>query len=73
MVPANVSDDEKHSTFTMVKQLYCSPDTSGETHGQLTFISALNVFLSVTAFLENALILAALRKESSLHPHPNSC
>ena len=32
------------------------------------FISALNIFLSITASLGNALILVALRKESSLHP-----
>ena len=31
-------------------------------------IAALNMFLSITAFLGNALILIALRKESSLHP-----
>ena len=68
MVPANVSDDGKHNTFTLVKQLYCSSDRPGEIHGQLTFISALNAFLSITTFLGNALILAALRKESSLHP-----
>ena len=35
---------------------------------QLTFISVVNAFLSITAFLGNALILVALRKESSLHP-----
>ena len=34
----------------------------------MTFLSVLNSFLSVTAFLGNALILIALRKESSLHP-----
>ena len=37
-------------------------------HGQLTFLSVLNIFLSITAFLGNSLILAAPRKESSLHP-----
>ena len=31
-------------------------------------ISVLNIFLSITAFLGNVLILAALCKESSLHP-----
>ena len=36
--------------------------------GILTFISALNFFLSVTASLGNALILIALRKVSSIHP-----
>ena len=41
--------------------------TSG-LHGHLTFLSVLNSFLSVTAFLGNSLILIALHKESSLHP-----
>ena len=31
-------------------------------------LSAVHIFLSVTAFLGNALILVALHKESSLHP-----
>ena len=31
------------------------------------FLSALNIFLSITAFLGNTLILVALRKETSLH------
>ena len=50
------------------EQLMCSAGLSAGTHDQLTFISVLNIFLSITAFLGNALILAALRKESSLHP-----
>ena len=36
--------------------------------GMLTFISALNFFLSITASLGNALILIALRKVTSIHP-----
>lgn len=36
--------------------------------GVLALLSALNIFLSITATLGNALILAALRKETSLHP-----
>ncbi len=36
--------------------------------GVLVFLSALNIFLSVTATLGNTLILLALHKESSLHP-----
>ena len=32
------------------------------------FLSALNIFLSITASLGNALILVALHKESTLHP-----
>ena len=34
----------------------------------LIYLSAINIFLSVTAFLGNSLILVALQKESSLHP-----
>ena len=32
------------------------------------FLSAINIFLSITASLGNALILVALQKETSLHP-----
>ena len=66
MTTANVS--EKQITLTTFQQLYCSADLTTGIHDQLTFISALNAFLSITAFLGNALILVALRKESSLHP-----
>ena len=68
MAGSNASGDEKQNTFSLLGQLYCSPDIMiAETH-LLTFISVLNSFLSITAFLENALILVALRKESSLQP-----
>ena len=36
--------------------------------GELIFLSAINIFLSITAFLGNTLILVALHKETSLHP-----
>ena len=36
--------------------------------GIVTFFVALNIFLSITACLGNALILIALRKVSSVHP-----
>ena len=42
-------------------------DLSVVLHCQLIFISVLNSFLSVTAFLVNAPIQIALPKESSLH------
>ena len=67
MAAQNVSGDEKHNPFT-VEQIYCSSGIPAGIQGQLTFISALNAFLSITAFLGNALILVALRKETSLHP-----
>ena len=36
--------------------------------GVFVFLASLNIFLSFTASLGNALILVALRKETSLHP-----
>ncbi|CAH3162891.1 unnamed protein product, partial [Porites lobata] len=36
--------------------------------GELIFLSALNIFLSIAAFLGNTLILVALHKKTSLHP-----
>ena len=67
MAAKNVSGDEKQSTLT-IEQLYCTSDVTVGIQGQLTFLSALNAFLSITAFLGNTLILVAFRKESSLHP-----
>ena len=52
----------------ILEQLICRVSWTDEIHKQLIFISALDIFLSVTAFLGNTLILIALRKESSLHP-----
>ena len=42
-------------------------DKATAIRGQLTFIAVLNDFLSITASLGNALVLLALRKDSSLH------
>ena len=61
MATANVSGDP-------IEQFLCSLDLLIAGTHQLTFIAVLNSFLSVTAFLGNALILVAFRKESSLHP-----
>ena len=66
MAVPNFTGDAPQKT---VENLTCSrPDLTAGLHGQLTFISVLDSFLSVTAFLGNALILIALHKESSLHP-----
>ena len=46
----------------------CSAVVATEIHDQLISLSVLNIFLSITAFLGNILILVALHKESSLHP-----
>ena len=65
MVKVNFTADGQKKTLT---ELLCSTSLTAELHGQITFPSVLNSFLSVTAFLGNALILIALHKESSLHP-----
>ncbi|XP_078375218.1 melanocortin receptor 5-like [Oculina patagonica] len=62
---ANFTLDEKEKTY---EELHCSAGITAGKHGQLTFLLVLNIFLSITAFLGNVLILAAFRKESSLHP-----
>ena len=51
-----------------IEQQYCSAELSEKVHTHLIFLSVINMFLSITAFLGNTLILVALRKESSLHP-----
>ena len=48
--------------------LECSPYWVGELKQQSISFSVINILLSITATLGNSLILAALRKESSLHP-----
>ncbi|XP_078374175.1 adenosine receptor A3-like [Oculina patagonica] len=66
MATANFTGDgEKEKTY---EQMVCSAGLAVGIHGQLTFLSVLNIFLSIISFLGNALILVALRKESSLHP-----
>ena len=65
MATANVAGEGMQKT---VQQMVCTAGSTAGIHGQLTFISVLNIFLSITAFIGNALILVALRKESSLHP-----
>ena len=48
--------------------MFCSADLARGIHNQLISLSVINIFLSITAFLGNTLILVALRKETSLHP-----
>ena len=61
----NSTGEENHKT---IEELYCSEEVTGEAHNHLIFLSALIIFLSITAFLGNTLIIVALHKESSLHP-----
>ena len=49
-------------------QVRCSATYASEIHEELIYLSAFNIFLSITAVLGNILVLVALRKVSSLHP-----
>jgi len=51
-----------------LEQMFCSANLTDTIHDQLPILAVLNIFLSITAFLGNILILVALHKESSLHP-----
>ena len=48
--------------------LPCSSSSVVVLQQQSIYFSVVNIFLSITAFLGNFLILVALNKESSLHP-----
>ena len=51
------------------EELVCSPSLiMGGLQSASVSFAAVNIFLAVTAFLGNSLILVALHKESSLHP-----
>ncbi|XP_078374954.1 adenosine receptor A3-like [Oculina patagonica] len=64
MATVNFTEGGKQKTFL---QMMCSAGLNAGIHDQLTFFAVLNISLSITAFLGNALILVALRKKSSLH------
>ena len=66
MALTNFTDDQKYQKTTV--EVFCSPELISGVDGELIFLSALNIFLSIAAFLENSLILVALHKETSLHP-----
>ena len=50
------------------KIVLCSFTWARGIHEQVIYLSAFNIFLSITAVLGNSLIIVALRKVSSLHP-----
>ena len=50
------------------KELSCSPQYNLKVDNELKILSAQNIFLSITAFLGNTLVLVALHREISLHP-----
>ena len=61
----NFTVDNSQKTLS---ELLCKEEFTGKVHSELIFLSVLNTFLSITAFLENTLILVALHKDTSLHP-----
>ena len=65
MAQTNVTDDENQKPL---RELWCSAEFIRGVDCELIFLSAVNIFLSITAFLGNTLILVALHKETSLHP-----
>ena len=65
MARENITGDGNHKSF---EELYCSAEITGVLQSQLIILSVLNIFLSITVFLGNTLILVALHKDRSLHP-----
>ena len=65
MAITNLSGYENQQTY---EELFCSAHITGGLESSQIGISVINIFLSITAFLGNTLILVALHKESSLHP-----
>ena len=65
MAVANFTENEREMKY---EELFCLADLNSDVHNRLTSlaVSAVNIFLSVTAFLGNTLILVALHKENSL-------
>ncbi|XP_020627857.1 melanocyte-stimulating hormone receptor-like [Orbicella faveolata] len=63
MAKANFTESEKHSQ--PVEPLGCSTYFAD---GLFIYFTTFNIFLSITAFVGNTLILVALQKDSSLHP-----
>ena len=66
MALTNFTEDEKYQKT--IVELFCSPELIRGVDGELIFLSALTILLSIAAFLGNTLILVALHKETSLHP-----
>ena len=61
----NFTKDETQETS---RELFCSPEFTKVVHSELIFLSVVNTFPALTAFLGNTLILLALQKETPLHP-----
>ena len=67
MSPTNLSSGGSHTKS--FHELLCSPSLVGGLQQQLSIcFVAVDILLSITAFVGNSLILVSLYKESSLHP-----
>ena len=56
MALKNFTEDENHKT---VQELFCTAEFVRGVESELIFLLVLDIFLSVTAFLGNTLILVA--------------
>lgn len=65
MSTINFTGERPQKTF---EELFCAAKFTQGIQSQLIVFSAVNMFLSIIAFLGNSLILVALHKETSLHP-----
>ena len=65
MASTNLTEAEE---LKPVIELFCARKVKWNQKEEVIFLSAVNVLVSVTAFLGNTLILVALHKETSLHP-----
>jgi len=66
MATTNFSSEGNQTTFK--NPYFCPAELTEGKHSQLICLIVVNIFLSITAFLGNTLILIALHKESLLHP-----
>ena len=65
MASTNLTEAEK---LEPVIEPFCTRKVKWNQKEEVIFLSAVNVLVSVTAFLGNTLILVALHKQTSLHP-----
>ena len=66
MALTNCTEDENR--LKPFRELFCSAEYIRDVDGEFIFLSTLSIFLSITAFLWNSMILVTLHKETSLHP-----
>lgn len=65
MAITNLTEEGTRRTF---EQRFCSTEFTGGIHNHLIFLCALNIFLSITARLENIAVQVAPHKVTTLHP-----